>query len=472
MLDIQQLKNKKHLHFIGIGGSGMYPIAQILHAKGYYITGSDNNETETLRAVRDMGIEVTLGQKAENIGDADLVIYTAAVLDDNPELKAARSSGAYVAERSEILGLLTSLYGNSIGVSGTHGKTTATSMLTQIFLEEGVDISCVIGGKLKSIGGSGRVGKSDIMVCEACEFKDHFLKFKRDTAVILNIDADHLDYFGSLDNIKASFREFAQKAKVVIANGDDKNTRDALEGMEYITFGFNEDNDYSAKITSVKGMTTYFELYEKGEFVRELAIFVPGKHNVLNALAAAAAARSAGVSYDGIEMGLQVFRGAARRFEKLGEERGITVVDDYAHHPAEIASALNAAKTLDFKRIWALFQPFTYSRTELLMDDFVDALSIADTAVITDIMGSREKNLHGIYAEQLAQKIPGAVWFDTPHETADAQTAEQKQHNFSQCVEYIADHAQPGDMVMTMGCGDVYKAAKMLLEKLKGDEFS
>lgn len=473
MLTIDELKTKKHLHFIGIGGSGMYPIVQILHSRGYFITGSDNNETETLDAVRKMGIEVFMGQRAENIGGADLIVYTAAVMDDNPELIAARASGAVVVERSEMLGLVTSLFGNAICVSGTHGKTTTSSMLTQIFLEEGVDISCVIGGKLPSIGGSGRFGKSEVMVCEACEFKDHFLKLSPDTAVILNIDADHLDYFGTLDNIKKSFRTFAETAtRLVIANGDDENTVSALEGLgkETVTFGFSRSNDYSAEILEVKGMKTVFKLYHKGEPVRDLAIYVPGRHNVCNALAAIAAARSAGVSYDGIELGLQTFRGAIRRFELIGEEQGITVIDDYAHHPAEIASTLTAARSLGFSRVWAVFQPFTYSRTEILMDDFAAALKIADTAVLTDIMGSREKNEHGIYTEQLGAKIPGAVWFDTPHELADEQTAEQKEYNFGQVTDYIVKHAAPGDLVITMGCGDVYKAAKLLVKKLKGNQ--
>lgn len=470
MLTIDELKTKKHLHFIGIGGSGMYPIAQILHSQGYFITGSDNNETETLQAVRNMGIEVHMGQRAENIEGADLIVYTAAVMADNPELIAARASGAVVVERSEMLGLVTSLFDNAVCVSGTHGKTTTSSMLTQIFLEESVDISCVIGGKLPSIGGSGRFGKSDIMVCEACEFLDHFLKLYPDTAVILNIDADHLDYFGTLDNIIESFRKFASMAtRCVVANGDDENTRKAIEGLdkEIVTFGFDRGNDYSAEILEVKGMRTVFRLYCKGEPVDDMAIYVPGRHNVLNALAAIAAARSAGVSYDGISMGLQVFRGAIRRFEHIGEERGITVVDDYAHHPAEIASTLTAAKSLGFKHVWAVFQPFTYSRTEILMDDFVFALEIADTAVLTDIMGSREKNEHGIYTEQLGARIPGAVWFDTPHDVVDKQTAEQKEFNFDQVVEYLAEHAGEGDLVITMGCGDVYKAAKKLVRKLK-----
>ena len=472
MLTIEDLRNKKHLHFIGIGGSGMYPIVQILHSQGYFITGSDNNETETLDAVRKMGIPVTLGQKAENIGDADLIVYTAAVLDDNPELMAARASGAEVAERADMLGLLTRIFSNAICISGTHGKTTCTSMLTQILIEAKEDISCFIGGKLPAIGGSGRYGKSETFVCESCEFKDHFLKLSPDVAVILNVDADHLDYFGTLENVIKSFRTFAENTThELIVNADDENTLKAVEGIDKkkITFGFGETADVRGEILSVSGMTTKFRLFDRGEDKGEFEINVPGRHNVLNALAAAAAAFNAGIGCDAVREGLKKFGGAIRRFQKIGEEKGIVVVDDYAHHPAEIAMTLKAAKTLDFKRVWAVFQPFTYSRTEILMDDFAEALSIADKVVLTDIMGSREKNEHGIYTEQLGEKIDGAVWFETPHEVVDRQTAEQKEHNFAQCVDYIAQHAEPGDMVITMGCGDVYKAAKMLVKKLSQD---
>ncbi len=448
----------------------MYPIAQILHSQGYHITGSDNNETDTLRAVREMGIEVFLGQRAENIGDADLIVYTAAVLDDNPELVAARASGAEVVERADMLGLITRLFDSAVCVTGTHGKTTATSMLTQIFLEAEKDISCVIGGKLPAIGGSGRFGKSDILVCEACEFKDHFLKLSPNTSVILNVDADHLDYFGTLENVIASFRRFAEMTTgALVVNGDDENTMKAVDGLdkELVTFGFGSGNDYYAEILGTSGVTTSFEMHEPSGEVIACEINVPGAHNVLNALAATAAARQYGVGFDKITEGLKKFGGAVRRFQRLGTVRGITVVDDYAHHPAEIAMTLKAAKTLGINRLWAVFQPFTYSRTEILMDDFVKALSIADKVVLTDIMGSREKNTHGIYTEQLGERIEGAVWFDAPHEVVDRQTAEQKEFNFGQVTDYIAAHAEEGDMVITMGCGDVYKAAKMLIEKLK-----
>lgn len=469
-LDKNVLEGKKHIHFIGIGGSGMYPLAQILHAKGYYLTGSDNNETATLQAVRNMGIKVFLGQKAQNIEGADLIVYSAAIMNDNPELIAAKNSGAVVLERSDLLGLVTSWYGNAVCVCGTHGKTTASSMLTTVFMEEGVDISCVIGGKLRSIGGSGRAGKSDTMVCEACEYVDTFLRLYPDVAVILNVDADHLEYFKNIDNIKKSFRKFASMAtKCLVINGDDRNTLDAVEGLdkETVTFGFDRKNDYSAEIISTKGLKTEFDLYVKGEFSRRLAIFVPGEHNVLNALATVAAASYCGVSLDGIEMGLQVFRGAVRRFEKIDEVDGITVVDDYAHHPKELEVTLKAAKKLGYNRVWAVFQPFTYSRTSILLDDFVKALNIADRVVLTDIMGSREKNTLKIYTEDLGKKIDGAVWFDYDKETVDRQTAEQKAKNFTDITEYLAKNVEKNDLVITLGCGDVYKLAVQLAQKLR-----
>ena len=474
MINDEILKSIERVHFIGIGGSGMYPIVQIFHSKGYKITGSDNNETETLDAVRKMGIEVFMGQRAENIGDAQLIIYTAAIMADNPELisakQAEKEGRAYVCERADILGLITGWYDDAICVCGTHGKTTTSSMLTQIFLDEGVDLSCVIGGKLPSIGGSGRSGSSSIMVCESCEYQDHFLKFFPDVSVILNVDADHLEYFKNIENIIKSFNVFAQKTtKCIIFNGDDENSHKAVDGVDKqkITFGFDKSNDYSAVILDKKGLKTEFEVFFKGESAGVMAIHVPGDHNVLNALAAIAAARYEGVSWEGIRKGLDNFFGAVRRFQKIDEVKGVTIVDDYAHHPKEIECTLKAAKGLDFNRVWAVFQPFTYSRTKILMDDFVSALEIADIAVITDIMGSREKNTDGIYAEMLGERIKGSVYFPTDHELVDKQTAEQKDYNFMQCVEHIAQNAQPGDLVITLGCGDVYKLAKMLAGKLK-----
>jgi UDP-N-acetylmuramate--alanine ligase len=453
MFDGKLLENAKHIHFIGVGGSGMYPLVQILHSKGYRISGSDNNETDTLALEREMGVEVFLGQRAENIRGADLIVYTAAIMSDNPELRAAKGSGVPTIERAELLGYLTSRYQNCICVCGTHGKTTTTSMITQVLVGAGLDPTAVIGGKLPLIHGSGCVGKSDIMVCEACEFNDHFLQLFPDIAVILNVDADHLDYFGTIENVIRSFHRFAALAqKAVLYNGDDANTVRAMEGVsgkELLTFGWSDHCDYYPAEIVHEGAESSFDLYSGKNRLGRFTIHVPGRHNILNAVAAIAAALYVGTPVEAIKEQLTGFRGAARRFEILGKVRGITIADDYAHHPAEIAATLKAAKELHFNQVWAVFQPFTYSRTKLLMDDFAKALSLADKIVMSEIMGSREKNTDGIYTSQLAEKIPGSVWFP----------------EFEEITDYVMTHAQPGDLVITLGCGDVNKCAKMMLKR-------
>lgn len=463
------LNGKKHIHFIGIGGSGMYPLAQILHSQGYYLTGSDNNETETLEAVRKMGIPVFLGQRAENIEGADLIVHTAAIMADNPELIAAKASGVPVLERSELLGIVTSWYDDAICVSGTHGKTTTTSMITQILYTAGVDLSAFIGGKLPCIGGSGRAGKSEVMVCESCEFVDTFLKLYPDIAVILNIDADHLDYFKTLENIIKSFRKFAQNAtKALIINGDDANTLKAVDGLDkkIITFGLEPSNNYYATdIKQISALEYEYTAHKNNEILGKITLHVAGSHNVLNSLAAIAAADYVNVTFDKIQQGLSDFRGAGRRFELIGKEKGITVVDDYAHHPTELAVTLKAAMAMGYKNVWAVFQPFTFSRTQILLDEFADALSIPDKAVLTDIMGSREKNTYGIFTRNLAEKINGCIYF--PQDEAAEYTDERKYQNFDDVCNYVCENASDGDLVITLGCGDVYKVAKMILKKLK-----
>lgn len=451
----------------------MYPLAQILHGQGYYLTGSDNNETETLDAVRSMGIPVYIGQRAENIGDADLIVHTAAIMADNPELMAARASGVTVLERADLLGIVTGWYDRAICVSGTHGKTSTTSMITQIMYTAGIDLSAYIGGKLPCIGGSGIAGKSDILVCESCEFEDHFLKFLPDISVVLNIDADHLDYFGTLENIIKSFRKFNQNtSKCIIINGSDENSMKSLEGVEgkeVITFGSDSSCDYYPEnVKHENGLLTTYDAVYKGEKLGTVTLHVAGIHNVLNSLAAIAAARYCGVEFKYIAKGLEDFRGAKRRFEKLGEEKGITVVDDYAHHPTELEATLRAAKEMNFNKVWAIFQPFTFSRTKLLLDDFAKALSIADHAVLTDIMGSREKNTYGIFTRHLAKKIDGCIWF--PQNEEEEWTDERKYFNFEQVCDYVCENASEGDLVITLGCGDAYKIAKMILKKLSQED--
>ena len=445
------LHGKKHIHFIGIGGSGMCPLAQILHTKGYYLTGSDNNETDTLRLVKSLGIPVFMGQRAENIQGADLIVHTAAIMADNPELIAAKNSGVPVLERSELLGLITKQYSNAVCVSGTHGKTTTSSMLTQILLDAGIDPTAVIGGKLKKINGYGIVGNSETMVCEACEFVDTFLKLYPDVSVILNIDNDHLDYFKTVDNTIKSFKKFCDNTtKCIIVNGDDSNSMKAVEGQNkpVITFGLSETNDYSARnIVHHGGIEKTFDVYKKDEKLVTITLNVPGDHNVMNALAACVAALIVGVSPEQLVKPLAEFCGAGRRFEILGKINGVTIADDYAHHPTELKATLEAAKSLGFKRVWAVFQPFTYSRTVEHFDDFVKTLSIADRVVLSEIMGSREKNTYNIYSKDLVEKIDGCVWFNT----------------FEEIKDYVLANAEPGDLVITLGCGDIYKAAKLML---------
>ena len=464
------LSGKKHIHMIGIGGSGMYPLAQVLHAKGYYLTGSDNNETDTLAAVRAMGIPVQLGQRPENLGDADLVVYSAAIAKTNPERAAAEASGVDMMERSELLGLVSEWYHDAVCIAGTHGKTTTSSMLAQILFTAGIDLSAVIGGKLPSIGGSGRAGSSEVFVCEACEYVDTFLHLSPDIAVILNIDEDHMEYFKTLDNLKASFRKFAEKtSRTVLYNGDDKNTCDALRGVtgrELVSFGKGDSCAWrAADITHTENQTTEFTVWHNGANLGTVVLTVPGEHNVLNALSAIAAAMMIGLSFEQCKAGLLEFHGAKRRFDVHCKANGITVADDYGHHPAEIAATLKAAKAMPFKRVIAVHQPFTYSRTERLLDDFAEALSIADVVALTDIMGGREENTRGIFTRMLAEKIEGCIWF--PQDESEKENQERKYKNFEDVCAAVCKIAKPGDLIITLGCGDVNKLSKLIADAIR-----
>lgn len=449
------LKEKRRIHFIGIGGSGMCPLAEILHTWGYEISGSDNNTGDNIDKLRGLGMNVILGQKAENIEGAEIIVYTAAILKDNPELVAALSSDIPTFERAALFGAISRMYSNCISVCGTHGKTTVTSMLTQVLVMAEKDPSAVIGGRLPLIDSHGIAGKSETLVCEACEFNDHYHELDPNVSIILNVDEDHLEYFKNLDNIIASFRKFADMTSdTIIYNADDANTVKTLEGIDkkLISFGRNESCDYSpANITYNRGAFAEFDVMSKGEKIAHLKLSIPGEHNILNSLAAFAAAKNAGCTNEECEKGIAAFGGAGRRFEVLGEFDGITIADDYAHHPGELEVTLNAVMKMGYNTVWAVFQPFTYTRTKLLFDDFVRVLQIPDKCVMTEIMGSREVNTYGIYTKDLADKIPGSVWFNT----------------FEEVVEHTLKYAQKGDIIITLGCGDIYKAAKMMVEKLK-----
>jgi len=453
------LSKVKKIHFVGIGGSGMCPLAEILFHRGYELTGSDTNESDTLARIRSYGIPVTMGQKAENIGDTELVVYSAAVKADNSELVAAREKGIPVVERSVMLGMVTRRYANTIAISGTHGKTTTTGLITQILINAGVDPSAVIGGKLPFIGGNGRVGKSDTIVCEACEYVDTFLQLNPAVSVILNIDNDHLDYFGTVENIIKSFHQFSkQTTKMMIVNGDDANTLKAIDDITpipVITFGLKSTNDYYAvDIADTKAAKEHFTVMKHGKKLTEVTLSIPGKHNVYNALAAFAVADQMKVDIKSIADSLHQFTGVHRRFEILGEFDGITVADDFAHHPTELTATLTAANSMGFTHVWAVFQPHTFSRTSLLLDDFAKALAIPDRVVISEILAVREENTYHIFAKDLADKVPGSVWFKT----------------FEEITDYVTANAKSGDLILTLGGGNVYQCANMIVDHYKSKE--
>lgn len=446
------LDSVKRIHFVGIGGSGMCPLAEILHSKGYILSGSDNNESDPLKRVRALGIPVFMGHDAKNINGAQLVVYSAAIAKNNPELIAAENAGIPTLERCDLLGIITRKFNNVIGVCGTHGKTTVSSMLTQVLILNKKDPSAVIGGRLPLINANGCVGKSELMVCESCEFVDTFLHLSPDTAVLLNIDNDHLDYFKTMERLVESFSEFIAMAKTVYINGDDLLCKKAAENAnaKIITFGRSDTNDYYADNIRNGEFGMIFDVVLKGKKLGNMELSIPGEHNIYNALACTAVAYELGVDFDGIAHAVNIFKGAGRRFERLCEHNGITLVDDYAHHPTEIKATLTAAKNLNHKRVIAVFQPFTFSRTALLKNDFIDALSVADEVILTPIMGSREVNTFNISSNDIAKGLKCCTC------VAD----------FDEVVATLEKTAHSGDIVITMGGGDIYKAAYRYRDRL------
>ncbi len=458
--EVASLLGKVHkIHFVGIGGISMRALAEIMSIRGYIVTGSDRNEGEGVDRLRSRGIPVAIGHNAANVGDAELVVYTAAVKADNPELIESRGRGIPTAERAPFLGAIMPGYADRIAVSGTHGKTTVTSMVSHILLAAELDPTILVGGNLPAIGGTFRIGHSSYLVFEADEYVGSFLNFLPKIAIVLNVDADHLDYYKDLDAIKENFRRFMQLTGpdgAVVLCADDGNTMscaDAVPGRR-VTYGIDADADYKAVITGTEGGFYAFDLYEKGELLGNIRLSVPGRHNALNATGAAAAARVAGVSFEAIAKGLLEFTGTNRRLQKKGDAFGFTVMDDYAHHPTEIRSSLQAATGMGYGRVWCVCQPHTYTRAKALFNDFADALTLADQAVLVDIYAAREPFDPSVSSEQLAAAVPGAAY------CGSLELAEQ----------YIREHAQPGELVITMGAGDVYKVGEALLAEAEKSE--
>ncbi|MBQ8586678.1 MAG: UDP-N-acetylmuramate--L-alanine ligase [Oscillospiraceae bacterium] len=439
----------KHIHLIGIGGVSMRPLGLVLRGMGMKVTGSDMNSSVSTDELISKGIEVKIGHNASNIDGADCIIRTAAAHNDNPEIAAARAMGIPVFERAQAWGVIMREYKNAICISGTHGKTTTTSMVTHIFMEAEKDPTVMLGGYLPLLKAGHRVGNGETIIMESCEYCDSFLNFYPTVAIINNVEADHLDYFKDLEAVQRSFRKFAglvPRTGYVIANGDDANTVQALADLSYISFGMEEKNDIHPANLSEDCRSFDIMIFGKCYCHVDLEVF--GEHNVYNALAAAAAAYVMGIEGEYVSRGLASFTGAGRRMEYKGNFHGADIYDDYAHHPGELHALINAVRLMGYKRIILAFQPHTYTRTKALFDDFVEELKRVDVAVLAEIYAAREQNKIGISSRDLAKKVPGAVSFDTLPEVG----------------AYLRTIAKEGDIILTVGAGDIYKAGEIVLK--------
>lgn len=448
-----------HVHFIAIGGISMSGLAEILLNAGFTVSGSDSKKSELTDRLEARGVKVFLGQRASNITDGiDLVVYSAAIKEDNPEYAEAVRRGIPILTRAQLLGEIMTNYKMPVAVSGTHGKTTTTSMISQILMENKCDPTITVGGMLESIGGNIRVGQSGYFVTEACEYTNSFLSFFPKIAIILNIEEDHMDFFKDLDDIRHSFTRFAQlipEDGTLIINGDIDRVREIYGNVKghIVTFGLSEGCDYSAEDITFDNLAhpSYNLLYKGDDTGIRITLSVPGEHNVVNSLAAIAFSRAVGLSYEEAAVGLRAFTGTDRRFQYKGKLGGITIMDDYAHHPSEIKATLTAAKKCDNKRIVVVFQPHTYSRTKAFLEDFAKALSMADMVVLADIYAAREKNTYNISSEDLLHVLQsiGVESYYFP--------------SFDEIENFLLQNCTEGDLLITMGAGDVVNIGDHLL---------
>ena len=443
----------RRVHLSGIGGVSMCPLAEVLHGMGLQVQGSDMSDSATVEHLRSLGIPVHVGHVAQDIQGAEFLIRTAAIHDDNPEIAAARAHGIPVFERAEAWGAIMQQYENALCIAGTHGKTTTTSMATHIFMAAEKDPTVMIGGTLPMLHSGYRVGRGDTIILESCEYCNSFLHFFPTVAVILNVEADHLDFFKDLADVEHSFRAFAQLVPPeghVVANADDPGVREALEGIDRFSFGLEapEADCRGVNLRWDHGLPS-FDVVNRGKDNTHLDLQVGGKHNVYNALAAASAAYLLGIPGGAVKAGLEAFTGAGRRFEYKGEYNGAKVYDDYAHHPGELHALLDMARSLGYERIVCAFQPHTYSRTKALFDEFVQELRRPDVVILAEIYAAREKNTIGITSADLAREIPGAICCPTLEAVTDA----------------LAQAARPGDLILTVGAGDIYTAGEALVRR-------
>lgn len=449
-----------HVHFIGIGGISMSGLAEILLEEGFTISGSDAKQSALTDSLAKKGATIYIGQKASNLSIRPaLVVYTAAIREDNEEFKAAVDAGIPMLSRAELLGQIMDNYEKSIAVAGTHGKTTTTSMISQILLVAKADPTISVGGILEAIGGNIRVGGSEVFITEACEYTNSFLHFHPKYSIITSVEAEHLDFFKDIDDIRRSFHEFAGNTAhdgVLIINGQiaalDQITNNL--SCSVTTYGLCENDDFYAKnITYNDHACGTYTLMHKTEDLGTVSLSVPGKHNVSNSLAAIALCLNLGLPLDVIKKGLLQFGGTKRRFEYKGTKNGITVIDDYAHHPTEVAATLTAARNYPHGRIICVFQPHTYSRTKAFLSDFARVLSMADIVVLADIYAAREKNTIGISSKDLL---------------AELQKNGQESYyfpSFDEIEKFLSEKCINNDLLITMGAGDVYIIGEHLLQQ-------
>lgn len=456
--NILELKPKSHIHFIGIGGISMSGLSEILHNLGFVISGSNINSSNITNNLINKGYNVYIGHDASYLDGVDAVVYTAAVKEDNCEIIRAKELGLPIIERSTLLGEIMRKYKYSIGVSGTHGKTTTTSMVSLIFLESNLDPTITVGGELNAIGGNLKIGQSEYFIAEACEYVDSFLQFHPFAAIITNIDADHLDYFKDIEQITSSFTKYANlipQDGYLIANIDDERVKKVCDSVNcnVVTYGINNESHFLAINIEfdVNGFAE-FQVVHNNEILGQINLSVPGIHNVYNSLGAIACSMSLGVTFDNCKIGLAKFTGTKRRFEYKGSFNNVTVVDDYAHHPTEIKATLSAAKNYPHNNIWCIFQPHLYSRTKLLLNEFTEAFDNADKIIVADIYAAREKDTGEISSLDLVTNLK-ARGKDAIHIS-----------DFETIKSYILNNTSTNDLVLTMGAGDIFKVGEELVK--------
>ncbi len=454
-------KHPCHVYFMGIGGISMSGFAELLHSIGFTISGSDSKESKITKHLETIGINIIYGQRAENITkNIDLVVFTAAISENNPEFMAAKELGIPMISRAEMVGQVMKNYETPIAISGTHGKTTTTSMVSHIFLAAEKDPTISVGGILKAIDGNLRIGKSGNFITEACEYTNSFLSFFPKISVILNIEEDHMDFFKDINDIRASFTKFAHRLPedgTLIINGEIDNHEEITKDLtcKVITYGFDREKDYFAadNIEFDKDGFGSYDLYINNTFKKRIQLSVVGRHNISNSMAALAVAYTTGIPIETAEEGLAEFRGTDRRFQLKGKREGVTIIDDYAHHPTEIKATLESAKRFPANSIWCVFQPHTYTRTKAFLPEFAEALSLADHVVLTDIYAAREVDPGDISSrnilELLKEKGTDAYYFSS----------------FSEIESFLLEKCTNGDLLITMGAGDVVSIGESLLNK-------